>query len=299
MLALGTPVVDVFYEADYTFLKKHGLLVGCTNHLSDEKVLAIEKELTPILSMPGDNARNVCEAYMASGGSDCAYIGNIAKDLKGEMIRDNLKTHSIADKMNEVLGKTGRIMCIITPDKHRTFAVYLGVGDSEVKFSNLKAPEIFFCTSITFFANGVGESAFEMAKKFKEGGSKIAISLESPNILEKNVDRIDEILLLADYLFLNLDEMKAIGKTKHGVGGLAKMVFLKLGDKGCSVYNEGRLLGQVKAVEVKEVKDTTGAGDFYAGAVLHSLSHGKNLIETAQAGNLMAARVISKIGAGL
>ena len=59
LLGIGTPLLDVFYEADYEFLKKHLLEAGCVNHLSDEQVSQIENELIPISEAAGDNARNV------------------------------------------------------------------------------------------------------------------------------------------------------------------------------------------------------------------------------------------------
>ncbi|MFA5108916.1 MAG: PfkB family carbohydrate kinase, partial [Candidatus Micrarchaeia archaeon] len=167
LLALGTPVMDIFYEADYAFLKKHNLEAGCTNHLTDEQVAQIEKELAPIHEAAGDNARNVCESYAKSGGRECAYMGNVAKDETAKKIRSNLKKNKIGDLTANVSGKTGRIMCIITPDKQRTFAVYLGVGEKKVNISSLEMAKMFFCTSITLFHPGVGESAYELAKKCK------------------------------------------------------------------------------------------------------------------------------------
>ena len=290
--------MDVFYEAGYAFLKKHSLEPGCTNHLSDEEVAKIEEELKPVLESAGDNARNVCESFAKSGTGACAYLGNVAKDQTGEKIRANLKKNRILDLMQNVDGKTGRIMCIITPDKQRTFAVYLGVGEKKADISNIEIPKVFFCTSITLFHPGVGESSLEFAKKCKKAGAKVAVSLESENLLRKDLGKMHMVRGIADYLFLNEDEMKAIGCDEENVGGLAKIVFLKKGAKGAQVYADGKILGVAPAKKVR-VADTTGAGDFFAGAALHALSIGKGPIEAAMAGNAMAAKIISKIGAGL
>lgn len=297
LIALGTPLMDIFCKADYSFLEKNGLVPGCTNHLSDAQVARIAKGLKPIYQTPGDNARNVCEAYAKSGGTACAYIGNVGADAVGNKIRENLKKNGICDLMQEAEGNTGRIICIITPDKQRTFAVYLGVGDGQTKIGKFESSEIFFCTSITLLGDKIGKSAFGIAQEYRRNGSKIAISLESPNLLEKNISRMEEIFSLADYLFLNEDEMTAIGRNRNTIGAVSKIVFLKRGERGCAVYNEGRLLGNVPAKEVEEVKDTTGAGDFFAGAVLHALAHGRSLLEAAHVGNEMAAKVIANVGA--
>ncbi|MFA5108767.1 MAG: PfkB family carbohydrate kinase [Candidatus Micrarchaeia archaeon] len=299
LLALGTPVMDIFYEADYAFLKKHNLEAGCTNHLTDEQVAQIEKELAPIHEAAGDNARNVCESYAKSGGRECAYMGNVAKDETAKKIRSNLKKNKIGDLTANVDGKSGRIMCIITPDKQRTFAVYLGVGEKKVDISSLGIADVFFCTSITLFHPGVGESAYEFAKKCKENGGKVAVSLESQNLLRENLDKMSMVIEIANYLFLNEDEMKAIGYDEKNVGKLAKIVFLKKGADGSRVYKNGKVLGDAPAIKVGKVVDTTGAGDFYAGAALYALSTGLDEMRAAKAANEMAAKIISKIGAGL
>ncbi len=298
LVSLGTPVMDIFYEADYSFLEKHGLCTSCTNHLTDLQVSEIENELVQIHQSAGDNARNVCEAFSMSGDKNCAYIGNVGKDEIAKQIRENLKDKKITDLMKRVDGKTGRILCIITPDKQRTFAVYLGVGDLQVEHSSLSAPKIFFCTSITLFSKGIGKSAFDMCKKFKQNGSRIAISLESENLLKKNIANISEVFALADYLFLNEDEMHAIGKNEQTVATIAPVVFLKRGANGASVYENGKKLADVSAQKV-DVKDTTGAGDFFAGATLNAILGGRNFVESARAGNEMAGQVISRVGASV
>jgi sugar/nucleoside kinase (ribokinase family) len=56
-------------------------------------------------------------------------------------------------------------------------------------------------------------------------------------------------------------------------------------------------LVRVEAEPVKEVVDTTGAGDLYASGFLYGLTHGAGLGECGRLGSIAAAEVISHVGA--
>jgi ribokinase len=75
----------------------------------------------------------------------------------------------------------------------------------------------------------------------------------------------------------------------------AKYIVLKLGGRGCYIYNgkEGYVSPSFKA----KVVDTTAAGDaFTAGLVLHYLQNG-NMKQAAQYGNVVGAITVSRAGA--
>ena len=299
LLGIGTPVMDIYYQVHSSSLKKYGLKRGCTNHLNDQKVTQIQKDLEPIYEYPGDNARNVCEAFVKSDGKNCAYSGNIAEDETGKKISANLQKNAIKDYMQKIDGNTGRIICLIDEDKQRTFAVYLGVGEKHLELSAIDFPKILFCTNITFFHSSAGKDALEFAIKCKKLGTKIAVSLESENLIKEKLEDINKLSQIIDYLFLNEDEMRAINKNEQDVGEFAPIVFLKRGKNGANVYDNKKLVAHVPANKVDKVVDTTGAGDFFAGACLNAILNGKSIVESARAGNDMAGRIISRIGVGI
>ncbi|MFH1306949.1 MAG: adenosine kinase [Candidatus Micrarchaeota archaeon] len=300
ILGLGTPLMDRFAKVDDSFLQKFGLKKGSSNYLDDANLAKIEEELKEklIYEYPGDNARNMLENYALLGGEGAAYAGKIAKDGAGENIEKNLESRGIYSLLEyDRKFATGRILALITLEKERTFAVYLGAGNEELDVGRLPACAMFFCTSITLLCNGgISKSAWEYAKRCKKGGAKIAISLESPKMLEEKKEKMGKVCGVADILFLNEDEMKAVEENEEGVGKLANIVFLKKGKNGSKVFVRGKEIGNVAAIKVENVVDTTGAGDAYAGGVLWALLNGKNEVEAAKIGNEIAARVIQKIG---
>ncbi|HVO14252.1 MAG TPA: PfkB family carbohydrate kinase, partial [Alphaproteobacteria bacterium] len=64
-----------------------------------------------------------------------------------------------------------------------------------------------------------------------------------------------------------------------------------------SVLMRGNEVHVVDPEPVKQVIDTTGAGDLYAAGVLFGLTHGKDLATAGRIGSIAAAEAISHMGA--
>ena len=76
---------------------------------------------------------------------------------------------------------------------------------------------------------------------------------------------------------------------------MCKIAVVKTGPKG-SLVASGRDLLNIPPVDAKRV-DTTGAGDLYASGFLYGFANGFSLEKSAEAGTILAACVIEKIGA--
>jgi ribokinase len=75
----------------------------------------------------------------------------------------------------------------------------------------------------------------------------------------------------------------------------AKTVILTLGKKGCIVKNAS-LTEHINSFEVEAV-DTTAAGDTFCGALVASLSKGKNLVEAVRFATAASAICVTRMGA--
>ena len=76
-----------------------------------------------------------------------------------------------------------------------------------------------------------------------------------------------------------------------------KKVIITLGEKGL-FYSDGIEDIYMKALSLKNVKDTTGAGDAFNGGLAYALSENKSIKETLNLANQAAGISTLKLGAG-
>lgn len=308
LFSLGTPVMDGFAQVGADFLLAHKLALGSSNFMDNARLAVLEKDVGPRIRSwdPGDNGRNVCESFARLQKNEkqkyigVGYAGSLGNDEVGTRFLDALRMHNIQPLMQYVNGSSGRILAFITPDGQRTFAVALGVSEQYKLPAELPKAKYFFITSITGLTPGpISHVAWMMVDQMRRAGSKIAIAFESPAMLEKSRARALELAGKADVLFLNEEEMKAVGLDEDGVAMLAPLVFLKKGANGSIVFSAGAKLAEISAHPAKKLVDTTGAGDNFAAGVLWGLAHGKDAVASAKIGAKLGAAAVSKFGASL
>jgi sugar/nucleoside kinase (ribokinase family) len=107
---------------------------------------------------------------------------------------------------------------------------------------------------------------------------------------------------VVDIVFANESELHSLYQTADfdtGLGALRKDVGLAVvtrSEKGCVVIENGDTT-PVPAHPIKELVDTTGAGDLFAAGFLFGLVRGASHADAGRLGTLAAAEVIQHIGA--
>ncbi|MFN3910290.1 MAG: PfkB family carbohydrate kinase [Candidatus Anstonellaceae archaeon] len=293
---IGTPVIDYYAKYEKWIEKEYKIKRNCTNFFPLKKIEKLLKKLKIIDKNAGDNAKNVAVAYKLAGGKKCIYSGILGQDEEAKFFKKSLKKYKIKDWAIEKKGRTGRIICLIDKNKERTFIANLGVGIETLILKPLPKTKIFFCTNITLLYPKIGRSVLSIIKKLKKTGTKIAVSLESANLIKNNISKTLFFCKKADYIFLNEEEMDAFGQKKLELNKLNALVFLKAGKKGCKIIEKGKIILEQKAKKLKKIKDTTGAGDFFAGGALAAIIKKMPLKKVARLANFLAARVITRIG---
>jgi fructokinase len=128
-------------------------------------------------------------------------------------------------------------------------------------------------------------------EKARQCGTRIALSLSDPNIVNYFRGPIEELVGgEVDLLFANEEEAKCLAQVdslEEAVLHLKKVArefAVTCGPKGALIY-DGRVLHRIPPVPTQAV-DTLGAGDMFAGAFLYGITHG---MPPAQAGALASA----------
>jgi sugar/nucleoside kinase (ribokinase family) len=306
LLAIGTPVIDLFAKAKDSDMKKLGLIKGATNFFPARELAKLERKLGRKITYryPGDNARNVCEGVAALGGF-CGFAGAVGDDLAGAAFAANLHECGVGNFLQERHGATGKILALVTPDKQRTFCADLGVSVEYCGLEKIavKNSRMLYVASITLCGkHDAAKAARAHMEAFRKAGKKIAISIESPPMVEKNRAYLLALVKkYADVLFLNEDEAAALfGKGAEYRLFLLKPkipVYLKRGARGSLLYLRHRR-HFIHALDT-EVLDTTGAGDAYCAGVIYGLARGYTPLSSAKIGCYLATKVVGKFGAGI
>ena len=129
---------------------------------------------------------------------------------------------------------------------------------------------------------------------------KLVIDFMDMTDFGKDFSRIEKYLQLCDIAFFGLskqDDSELIAKIRHWFSEQQanKIAVMTFGPDGSQAVGPGFFFEQGVDV-VRDVIDTTGAGDSFAAAFLASYFSGKSIPDALVAGSQRAASVVQKIG---
>ena len=243
---------------------------------------------------------------LAKLGINVLLIGSVGNDLFGKYILDYLNENKIDTSLVYVSNKEPTSSSILFIDKKNERSYFHSIGASkDIRFPSKELKTIF--DSKIFHIGGVnllpsidGEPLLKILKKFKLKNviTSIDLAWDTKNRWMKN---LKNSLPYIDILMGNQDEIKALTKEKKLKNSLKKLhdqgvkiIVVKLGVKG-SLVSKDFYLEEIPPFKVKS-RDSTGAGDSFAGGFLYGILKGKSLYESALIGNYLGAIVTTEYG---
>ena len=304
IIGLGNALVDVLATLkDDSLLHEMNLPKGSMQLVDDVKFQEINTCFAGMKThlATGGSAANTILGLSCLGAST-GFIGKIGKDEYGNFFRENLEKNGIEDKLLLSDLPSGVASTFITPDGERTFGTYLGAAATLT--ADELSPDMFKGYSYLYIEGYMVQDHDMILRAIqlgKEAGLQICLDLASYNI----VDAYKEFFTLlinkyVDIVFANEDEAKAF--TGDGplaaldvLGKQCSIAVVKIGSEG-SYIRKGTIDVKVDAIKVKNVVDTTGAGDYYAAGFLYGLTCGYSLDKCAKIGSILSGNVIQVIG---
>ena len=310
---LGHAIVDLQFKIDLPFLKilrKLNIEFGAMT-LKDidgqQELLRYLEENSPNpLKACGGSATNSIIAA-SSFGSNCHYSCKVSNDELGRFYKKDLDTNNIQNNIlpEDSINPSGQSIIMITPDAERTMCTCLGISET---FSENNLDIQGIAESKYLLMEGylvTSDSSFKACNKAikiaKDNKTKIAFSLSDLNIVSAFHGRMMEIINSdLDIIFCNQSEALSLTKKNSfelaliDMQGLAKTTFITKGKMGASICDENKV-HQIKGVKANAI-DTNGAGDMFAGAVLHYLSQGFSAQEAAKFGCFAASKNVEFFG---
>jgi sugar/nucleoside kinase (ribokinase family) len=201
-------------------------------------------------------------------------------------------------------GGKGYMACKVA-DAERTMNSFLGIGETlapdDIDSRAIAESEYIYIEGYLVTSDTGRAAAIKARKTAQAAGTKVAMSLSDPGIVEYFKAGLEEIIGDSiDLLFCNKQEAlswcgtDSLDKAIEQLQKTAAQFAITLGSEGVIVF-DGFSLHRAAAQPITAV-DTNGAGDMFAGAYLYGITHGQSCMEAATFANRAASAVVGKYG---
>jgi len=308
VVGIGNAIVDVLGKVSDQFLSDRGFQKGRMTLVDAKTAGKIYADIDPEREVSGGSAANIV-AGLASLGSDCAFIGKVYDDELGQTFSRDIGAAGIDFDTPPLKSgpSTGRSVVLVTPDAERSMFTYLGAATrltpDDIDENIIKASKYIFLEGYLWDSEGGKQALLKAADLAHKHGRKIAFTLSDIScVLAHRKELLKFVDESVDTLFANEEEIKAFFEEKDFMKALDKVknivniAAITRNAQGSVVVNR-RIKIFVEAESVKDVVDSTGAGDLYASGFMYGLVNGKTLGMCALIGGIVAAEIITHYGA--
>jgi sugar/nucleoside kinase (ribokinase family) len=251
----------------------------------------------------GGNGANTSYT-LAMLGVPVRLMGVAGRDDRGDKLIEELARAGVdTSRISRSEGPTTCTVCIVNSSGDRLFLHKPGTS------SDLEASSLSFQDSAGFshfhLANPFAlptlrQEAWAVLARARQAG--LTTSLDTGwDARGRWIEDIGPCLPHTDLLFVNESEAQMLSGERDPEACVVRLrslgtsnVVVKLGARGCIVF-WGKDIHELPAFPAR-VKDTTGAGDCFAGAYLAALHGGRNVRDAARLANAAGAMSVEHLG---
>ncbi len=309
VLAIGNAIVDVLAPVDEAFLGQQGLAKGSMRLVDAGEATRLYAAMPRAREVSGGSAANTAAGVAALGGR-AGFIGRVAHDDLGRIFAHDLRASGVAFETapGPATPPTARCLIAVTPDAQRTMSTFLGAAQeldaADMDDAHVASAAILYLEGYLWDPERPRAAMRRAIDVARAAGRKVAFSLSDAFLLARHGDDFRALLSdgLVDILFANEVEAVALSGAADfdaaaaWLAGEAPVAVITRGPEGATVLADGARHA-VAAAPVRQVIDTTGAGDLFAAGFLFGLARGEALPRCAELGAIAAAEVISHFGA--
>lgn len=273
---------------------------GCVTHPAIAlSVLAGEKiEIIPVSHVRNVDKDNVCEVFKGYRGINLRHI--TSENDQGDII-----SLRFTDVNNRLERQTGYMDPIVPQDVKKLLGcsvfVFIPISDYQISLETLRYLKTKSKGTIIFDAHGATTACLINGERLRKFWLDRDVWLPYIDVLKMNLEEAHASWFKKEYesrdfteaQYEEVDRGELRKFALHCLSRGVKCVYITVDSRGCLVYfkKKGKLVEElVPAVKVKQVVDTTGCGDSFAGGLgFGLLQKPKDYIGAAQYGNALGA----------
>jgi sugar/nucleoside kinase (ribokinase family) len=306
VVGIGNAIVDVFTQADDSFIELMGIQKGIMQLVERERGEVLYAAMAERVQAPGGSVANTL-AGLGSLGLQTAFIGRVHDDALGRFYAAAMAENGTDFVNPPVRGgelPTSRSMIFVSPDGERSMNTYLGIsselGPDDVSDSVAGKAQFLFLEGY-LYDKPKGKQAFERAARLcQKGGGQAGIALSDPFCVDRHRADFRKLVKELDYVIGNEHEWCALYQTdlsaalEQAAADAGLVVCTRSGHDVILLRGEEQAVAPVHRITPV---DATGAGDLFAAGFLYGLATGKPLATCGRMGCVAAAEVIGHFGA--
>jgi len=309
VLAIGNAIVDVIADADDAFLNREGMHKGAMRLIDEAEAHRLYEAMRPARELSGGSAANTA-AGIASLGLKGAFVGQLANDQLGEIFAHDIRSLGVefATPLRSDVGATARCLILVTPDAQRTMNTFLGaaqmLGPAAVEPAQVAQAKILYLEGYLWDPQAPRNAMMKAMDAARAAGTKVAFTLSDSFVVDRHRkqlwqlcrDRRIDILFANEAEIMSLAEHESAEEAALAVAAEVPTVVVTCSHKGAFALSGGERAA-VPAEPIRELVDTTGAGDLFAAGFLAVEARGLGLEPSLKLGAICAAEVIQHYGA--
>ncbi len=307
VVGVGNAIVDILVNVSDKFLENHSLIKGSMKLINEDYAAKLYQDNTPNLETSGGSAANTISGIAQLGGN-AAFIGRVRNDSLGEIFTQDIRSSGAKFNVPPIKNGTSTARCFIyvTPDAERTMCTFLGASVSlepkDLDLSLIRKAKILYLEGYLWDDENAKNAFIIAAKECKKYGGRVALSLSDFLCIERHRDSF--IPLIENYIditFANESEIMALYKdsnleiAKNKIKRICNLTIITRGEKGSLIITKDDEY-KIKAYNLGDVVDTTGAGDLYASGFLYGYTSNQDLVSCGKIASICSGHIVSVLG---
>ena len=309
VLAIGNAIVDVIADADDAFLAAGAMHKGAMRLIDEAEAERLYAAMGPGRELSGGSAANTV-AGIASLGLKAGFIGQLADDQLGTIFAHDVRSLGVefATPLRSDVGATARCLILVTPDAQRTMNTFLGaaqmLGPDAVDPAQVADARILYLEGYLWDPAEPRAAMYKAMDAARDAGTKVAFTLSDSFVVDRHRanlwdlfrERRIDILFANEAEIMSLAEHESSHQAALAVAAEVPTVVVTCSEKGAFALSKGEKFA-VPAEPIRQLVDTTGAGDLFAAGYLAGEARGFGPERSLKLGAIAAAEVIQHYGA--